>query len=48
MLIANARQMHQEYGMLFKMFVPGLVDCCEDADGSVRMTAQTTIVTLFM
>ncbi|KAL9098724.1 MAG: hypothetical protein Q9163_005667 [Psora crenata] len=39
--------MHEERGMLFRMFVPGLIDCCEDADGSVRMTAQNTIISLF-
>ena len=43
----DAWQMHEERGMLFKMFVSGMVDCCEDADGSVRMTAQNTIITLF-
>ncbi|KAL9131622.1 MAG: hypothetical protein Q9217_000510 [Psora testacea] len=42
-----AWQMHEERGMLFRMFVPGLVDCCEDADGSVRFAAQNTIITLF-
>lgn len=40
-------QVHQEFGLHFKAFVPKLVDALEDADGAVRERAKITIVGLF-
>ena len=37
----------KEKSIQFKTFVPGIVNCLEDADGSVRQTAQATIIELF-
>ena len=37
----------KERNMAFKTFVPNLVDCLEDSDGSVRQAGQATIITLF-
>ena len=37
----------RDQNMAFKAFVPHIVDCLEDADGSVRQTAQATIIDLF-
>jgi CLIP-associating protein 1/2 len=39
--------MHNASGLPFKGFVSQLVACLEDADGSVRETAKSTIVELF-
>ena len=33
--------------MLFRTFVPNIVNCLEDADGNVRQTAQATVIELF-
>ena len=33
--------------MLFRAFVPNIVNCLEDADGDVRQKAQATIIRLF-
>lgn len=40
-------QMNQEQGLQFRSFVPKLVDCLEDADGTVREAAKVTVVELF-
>ncbi|KAI9879294.1 MAG: suppressor of tub2 mutation [Pleopsidium flavum] len=40
-------KMHKEQGLQFRTFVPIVVDCLEDADGSVRETAKVTVVELF-
>ena len=37
----------REKQIAFRGFVPHMVDCLEDADGSVRQTAQATIIDLF-
>ena len=37
----------RDRNMPFRAFVPHIVDCLEDADGSVRQTAQATIIELF-
>ena len=42
--IANTKK---EKSIAFRSFVPHIVDCLEDADGSVRQTAQATIIGLF-
>lgn len=39
--------MNQEQGLQFRSFVPRLVDCLEDADGTVREAAKVTAVELF-
>ncbi|KAF6220600.1 hypothetical protein HO133_003033 [Letharia lupina] len=36
-----------EKNIPFRTFVPNIVDCLEEADGSVRRTAQSTIIELF-
>ena len=33
--------------MLFRAFVPNIVNCLEDADGEVRQKAQATVIRLF-
>ena len=40
-------QTRKEKNIPFRAFVPHLVDCLEDADGSVRQTAQAIIIDLF-
>lgn len=40
-------QMSKDEGLQFRSFVPHLVDCLEDADGTVRETARNVIVELF-
>ncbi|KAI4129163.1 MAG: hypothetical protein LQ347_003892 [Umbilicaria vellea] len=40
-------KMNQEQGLQFRSFVPKLVDCLEDADGTVREAAKVTTVELF-
>lgn len=40
-------QIRAEKNIAFRTFVPNIVDCLEDADGSVRRTAQTTVIELF-
>ena len=42
-IAATRREKH----IAFRGFVPHMVDCLEDADGSVRQTAQATIIDLF-
>lgn len=37
----------REKNIQFRAFVPNIVECLEDADGSVRQTAQATTITLF-
>lgn len=44
---ADTSQSHKEKGMLFRLFVPHIVDCLEDGDGGVRRAAQNTIIELF-
>ena len=44
---ANWSQTRKERNIAFRAFVPNIVDCLEDADGSVRKTAQETIIELF-
>ncbi|KAG8526496.1 uncharacterized protein KY384_008696 [Bacidia gigantensis] len=40
-------QTHKEKGMLFRSFVPNIVNCLEDADGHVRKAAQESVIELF-
>ncbi|KAK4990953.1 suppressor of tub2 mutation [Elasticomyces elasticus] len=40
-------KMGQEQGLHFKSFVPPMVACLEDSDGSVRETAKSALVSLF-
>ncbi|KAH8804827.1 protein-like protein STU1 [Xylogone sp. PMI_703] len=40
-------QMHEEWGLAFKVFVPTLMELLEDADGMVRDTAKQSVVKLF-
>nr|KMM67892.1 STU1 protein [Coccidioides posadasii RMSCC 3488] len=40
-------KMTREYGLLFRIYVPALVTCLEDADGVVRDTAKSTVIELF-
>lgn len=40
-------QMCKDEGLQFRSFVPLLVACLEDADGTVRETAKMAIVELF-
>ena len=42
--VASTRR---DKNIAFRSFVPPIVDCLEDADGSVRQTAQATIINLF-
>ncbi len=37
----------KDKNIAFRAFVPHIVDCLEDADGSVRQTAQATVIHLF-
>ncbi|KAL6719870.1 suppressor of tub2 mutation [Lecanora helva] len=37
----------REKNIAFRSFVPPIVDCLEDADGSVRQSAQATVIDLF-
>ena len=39
--------MNQEQGLQFRSFVPRIVDCLEDADGTVREAAKVTAIELF-
>ena len=39
--------MGKEQNLHFRSFVPHLVACLEDADGSVRETAKMSVVQLF-
>ncbi|KAI9816215.1 MAG: suppressor of tub2 mutation [Pycnora praestabilis] len=39
--------MSKEQGLQFRSFVPRLMDCLEDSDGSVRETSKVTVVELF-
>jgi CLIP-associating protein 1/2 len=43
----NVSQTRKEKNIQFRSFVPGIVDCLEDADGTVRRTAQATLIELF-
>ncbi|KAJ4421590.1 suppressor of tub2 mutation [Neurospora sp. IMI 360204] len=40
-------QTHQEQGLQFRGYVPTLMELLEDADGSVRDVAKTTVIELF-
>ncbi|RFU35689.1 hypothetical protein B7463_g640, partial [Scytalidium lignicola] len=40
-------QMHEEWGLTFKAFVPALMELLEDADGMVRDAARQSVVKLF-
>ncbi|KAH8681152.1 clasp N terminal-domain-containing protein [Xylariales sp. PMI_506] len=40
-------QMHKDYGLQFRSYVPTLMELLEDADGMVRDTAKTTVIELF-
>lgn len=40
-------QMHEEYGLQFRVFVPTLMELLEDADGMVRDVARNTVIELF-
>ncbi|EEP78785.1 predicted protein [Uncinocarpus reesii 1704] len=40
-------KMTQEHGLLFRTYVPSLVNCLEDADAAVRETAKSTVIELF-
>ncbi|OBT85595.1 hypothetical protein VE02_05156 [Pseudogymnoascus sp. 03VT05] len=40
-------QMHEEYGLQFRSFVPNLMELLEDADGMVRDCARNTVIELF-
>ncbi|KAF2153988.1 hypothetical protein K461DRAFT_209045, partial [Myriangium duriaei CBS 260.36] len=40
-------RMHEEQGLAFKSFVPVMVACLEDADGTVRDAAKSALVDLF-
>ncbi|EAA33043.1 hypothetical protein GE21DRAFT_5726 [Neurospora crassa] len=40
-------QTHQEQGLQFRAYVPTLMELLEDADGSVRDVAKTTVIELF-
>ncbi|OBT60509.1 hypothetical protein VE03_10117 [Pseudogymnoascus sp. 23342-1-I1] len=40
-------QMHEEYGLQFRSFVPSLMELLEDADGMVRDCARNTVIELF-
>ncbi|RDA95079.1 hypothetical protein CP533_2130 [Ophiocordyceps camponoti-saundersi (nom. inval.)] len=40
-------QMHQEQGLQFRAYVPTLMELLEDADGTVRDAAKTTVIELF-
>ncbi|RDW92087.1 hypothetical protein BP5796_01481 [Coleophoma crateriformis] len=40
-------QMHQEYGLQFKAFVPTFMELLEDADGMVRDNAKNAVIDLF-
>ncbi len=44
---ADSLQTKKEHDMQFKSFVPGIIDCLEDSDDSVRKTAKATIIGLF-
>jgi CLIP-associating protein 1/2 len=39
--------MSKEKGLLFRNYVPKVVDCLEDADGVVRETAKAIVIELF-
>ncbi|KAL2153301.1 hypothetical protein VTH82DRAFT_4456 [Thermothelomyces myriococcoides] len=40
-------QMHQEHGLQFRAYVPTLMELLEDADGTVRDVAKSTVIELF-
>ncbi|KAL9109991.1 MAG: hypothetical protein Q9187_008103, partial [Circinaria calcarea] len=40
-------KMNKEHGLHFRSFVPKIVECLADVDGSVRQTAETTTIELF-
>ncbi|RDA84138.1 hypothetical protein CP532_0108 [Ophiocordyceps camponoti-leonardi (nom. inval.)] len=40
-------QMHQEQGLQFRAYVPTLMELLEDADGTVRDAAKSTVIELF-
>ena len=40
-------QVNQEQGLQFRSFVPKIVDCLEDTDGTVREAAKVTVIELF-
>ncbi|KAL2158956.1 hypothetical protein VTH06DRAFT_2986 [Thermothelomyces fergusii] len=40
-------QMHQEHGLQFRAYVPTLMELLEDADGTVREVAKSTVIELF-
>jgi vesicle coat complex subunit len=44
---ADFFQMSKEKGLLFRNYVPKVVDCLEDADGVVRETAKAIVIELF-
>ena len=44
---ANLLQTKKDHDMQFKLFVPRIIDCLLDVDGSVRETAKAIIVGLF-
>jgi len=46
-LMLSFSQMNQDQGLQFRTFVPFLVACLEDPDGTVRETAKSVIVELF-
>lgn len=39
--------MHQEHGLQFRAYVPTLMELLEDADGTVRDVAKSTVIELF-
>lgn len=46
-LITDTDQMHDEQQLPFRGFVGPIVECLEDADGTVRDTAKNSLVDLF-
>ncbi|KAI1945508.1 suppressor of tub2 mutation [Ophidiomyces ophidiicola] len=40
-------KMTREHGLLFRNYVSSLVNCLEDADGTVRETAKSTVIEVF-
>lgn len=43
---AKTLQTSKDEGLQFRSFVPHLMQCLEDQDGSVRETAKSTVVEL--
>lgn len=46
-MITDTNQMHDEQQVPFRGFVGPIVECLEDADGTVRDTAKNSLVDLF-